>query len=262
MKTNQHFQPKFPTQLHEDTAQLVKDFFLPLPNVDTILIVNSCARGQAVPESDLDFAILMQSGTHTQEIANLENVWQNHQRSQPRIQEYKRSHPYAHLHLDLITGHYEPQPIEVGEPIDYFEIEIGNQIAYSAPMGEAGAYFQELQATWLPYYPETLRLERLEKVKQACQYDLDHIPHFVRRGLHFQALDILIKAFQEYLQALFIAHQTYPIAYNKWIKMQVAEWLKLPELYSKLPGILSIADLESEEVCEKAAQIWALLDDL
>jgi predicted nucleotidyltransferase len=52
------FKPSFPTKLHQDTAELVRDYFLAIPGVDTVLVVNSCARGQAVPESDLDFAIL------------------------------------------------------------------------------------------------------------------------------------------------------------------------------------------------------------
>ena len=57
------FKPSFPTKLHQDTAELIRDYFLTIPNVDTILIVNSCARGQAVPESDLDFAILINPDT-------------------------------------------------------------------------------------------------------------------------------------------------------------------------------------------------------
>jgi hypothetical protein len=50
--------PSFPTLLHQDAAELVRDYFRTIPNVDSVLVVNSCARGQAVPESDLDFAIL------------------------------------------------------------------------------------------------------------------------------------------------------------------------------------------------------------
>ena len=48
--------PTFPTTLHNDTAEIVRDYFLPIANVDTVLVVNSCARGLAVPESDLDFS--------------------------------------------------------------------------------------------------------------------------------------------------------------------------------------------------------------
>ena len=155
-----------------------------------------------------------------------------------------------------------PAIIEVGEPIDYFEIEIGNQICYSVPIDNAGPYFQELQTKWLPYYDDDLRLQRLTRIQNACNYDLDHIPFFIKRGLHFQAFDILWKAFQEYLQTLFIANKTYPIAYNKWIKEQVVKWLGRPELYPKLPPILSVSNIESDETNDKARMIRELLNNL
>jgi hypothetical protein len=84
--------------------------------------------------------------------------------------------------------------------------------------------------------------------KRGCKvsYDLDHVPFFVGRGLYFQAFDRLYKAFQEFLQALFIARRVYPIAYNKWIHEQVAVRLGLPELYAQLPKILEITRLESD----------------
>ena len=66
----------------------------------------------------------------------------------------------------VITNH---QVYEKGEPIDYFEIEIGNQICYSAPMENAGPYFKELQSKWLPYYNEELRLQRLADVTKCLR---------------------------------------------------------------------------------------------
>ena len=63
--------PIFPTKLHQDSAELIRDYFLKIPNVDTVLVVNSCARGQAVPESDLDFAILINPDTKPTEIKDI-----------------------------------------------------------------------------------------------------------------------------------------------------------------------------------------------
>jgi len=60
--------PVFPTKLHQDAAGLITDFFLSNSNVDTILMVNSCARGTAVPESDLDLAVLIKPNTSANEI--------------------------------------------------------------------------------------------------------------------------------------------------------------------------------------------------
>jgi len=224
--------------------------------------VNSCARGLAVPESDLDLAILIKPDATPAEIKDIENDWLKFSTSQPTILRFKRSSQFAHLHLDIINGIYTPKDIEIGEPIDNFELEIGNQIQYSAPMGNSGPYFQMLQNTWLPYYNEELRLTRLSATRNACEYDLDHIPFFINRSLHFQAFDILYKAFQEYLQALFIANKTYPIAYNKWIKEQVSKWLNKPDLYPNLSPILSVSNIESKEVNDKAVMLRALLNNL
>jgi predicted nucleotidyltransferase len=253
---------KFPTQLHQDSAELIRDYFLTLSSVDTVLILNSCARGQAVPESDLDMAILVKPESPAKEIRNIQTAWLTYSATQQIFLKYKQSSPFAHIHLDLIAGNYVPAMIEVGEPIDYFEIEIGNQICYSVPLDNAGFYFKELQRKWLPYYNDDLRLQRLTSIQNACNYDLDHIPFFIKRGLYFQAFDILWKAFQEYLQTLFMANKTYPIAYNKWIKEQVVKWLNMPELYPKLSPILSVSNIESNEMNEKANMIRQLLGSL
>jgi hypothetical protein len=256
------FIPKFPTKLHQEAAGLIRDYFLAIPNVDTVLVVNSCARGQAVAESDLDFAILVKPDTAAAEIKSIHTAWLAYSANQPTFLKYKQLHPFAHLHLDIIDGNYIPAIIEVGEPIDYFEIEIGNQICYSAPIDNAGYYFRELQKKWLPYYNNELHLRRLAMTRNACNYDLDHIPFFINRALYFQAFDILCKAFQKYLQALFIANKTYPIAYNKWINEQVVKWLHKPELYPKLSPILSVSNIESNEINEKAKMLRALLNNV
>jgi len=256
------FRPIFPTKLHQDVAELVKDFFFAIGNVDTVLVVNSCARGKAVPESDLDFAILIKPGTTPDEIANIQNRWKIYSETQPAFLKYKRSNQFAHLHLDIITGDYIPAILEKGEPIDYFEIEIGNQICYSAPMGDAGSYFKQLQNKWLPYYSEELRSQRLAVSRNACKYDLEHIPFLIRRELYFHAFDILYKAFQEFLQTIFIVNRTYPIAYNKWIKEQIAERLNMPDLYSSLLRILSINNIESNEMLEKVKMLGELINSL
>jgi len=254
--------PSFPTKLHQESAELIRDYFLEIPNVDTVLVVNSCARGKAVPESDLDFAILINPDTKATEIKKIEKSWQMYSEKQPAFLKFKQSNQYAHLHLDIINGKYKPAKLEKGEPIDYFEVEIGNHICYSAPMDNEGPYFKELQSKWLPYYSEKLRLQRLTMSRKACEYDLDHIALYVKRELYFQAFDLLCKAFQKYLQTLFIANKTYPIAYNKWIKEQIVTWLGMPDLYPKLPPLLSVSDIESDEVVEKAKMLRLLVNTL
>src|SRR3982751_4893337 len=92
----------FPTRLHEDAAGVIRDYFFPIPNVDTVLVVNSCARGLATAESDLDFAILAKPGTTRTEIKKIEKSWQMYSTSQPILLKYKQSNQFAHLHLDII----------------------------------------------------------------------------------------------------------------------------------------------------------------
>jgi predicted nucleotidyltransferase len=255
-------QPVFPTALHAEIAKRVNDYFSLIPAIDTVLVVNSCARGKAVPESDLDFAILVKPNTTTEEIQEMQTAWKKYEETYPAFLKYKQSNPFAHLHLDIISGNYTPTILEIGVASDYFEIEIGNQICYSAPMDHAGIYFKELQHKWLPYYNEELRLQRLSMTRNACEYDLNHIPLFIKRGLYFQAFDVLCKAFQEYLQTLFIAYKTYPIAYNKWIKEQVVEWLNKPDLYPRLSPVLSVSNIESNEINVKVEMLRELLNEL
>ena len=130
----------FPTPLHADSAAVIYNYFLAMPDVDTVLVVNSCARGQAVAESDLDFAILVKPQTslaHREELlSDCFNFFDSH----PVIIKYKQASRFAHLHLDIIDGNYAPTVLEIGGASDYFEIEIGNQICYAAPMGSPGEY--------------------------------------------------------------------------------------------------------------------------
>jgi hypothetical protein len=180
--------PVFPTKLHQDAAEIVRTYFKNVPETDTVLVVNSCARGQALAESDLDFAILVSPETAADRINIIHTDWQTFSGSQPAILKYN-SNPYAHLHLDIIEGKYTPAILEPGEAGDSFEIEIGNQIAYSALMNNAGPYFQELQHKWLPYYDEALRSARQAAIRNACKYDLDHIPVLIKRDLYFHAFE-------------------------------------------------------------------------
>lgn len=249
----------FPTALHQQTAEVVQAFFLAYPFVDTFLVVNSCARGKAVPQSDLDFAILIHPDTSPQEQRQLTHNWQFFLTTNTDILHYKQSHHFVQIHADVIDGKYIPAVWDDGGGPDYFEVEIGNHLAYAAPLSKEGSYFLQLKNKWLPYYDEQLRAQRLAMVTNACEYDVDHIPFFIKRGLYFQAFDRLYKAFQEFLQALFIAHRTYPIAYNKWIQEQIVDLLSLPQLYNQLPSIISIQNIAGTECNNKAAILRSLV---
>src|SRR5207247_8205975 len=90
--------------------------------------------------------------------------------------------------------------------------------------------------------------------------NLHHIPLYIELGLYFQSLDRLYNAYREFLQALFIARRTYPIAYNKWIREQVEEILGLSELYVQLTHLFEIKRFESIEIADKAIEEEQLLE--
>ena len=49
-------------------------------------------------------------------------------------------------------------------------------------------------------------MQRLRKAAEASNYDLDHIPSFIKRELYFQAFDNLCKAFQGYSPILSVSN--------------------------------------------------------
>lgn len=72
----------------------------------------------------------------------MESLWQRYSNTEPALLKYKKSYQFSDVHLDIIDGKYIPISLEKGEPVDYFEIEIGNQICYSAPMEIEGPYLK------------------------------------------------------------------------------------------------------------------------
>jgi len=251
---------RFPTALHREVADLARDFFSAQAHVDTILVVNSCARGRAVAGSDLDMAVLITPTAPSQEVQSLTMKWNQFMATQSVVHRFRSTGRFTQVHVDVFDGRMTPTVWDDGGGPDSFEVEIGNRIAYAAPLEDAGTYFRQLQSQWMPYYGDDLLLSRLAMVREACARDLDAIPFFLGRSLYFQAFDRLYKALQEFLQALFLARRTYPLAYNKWIREQVAEWLSLPDLYEELPPILSIGSIESAELGQKADALRVLLE--
>jgi hypothetical protein len=248
----------FPTNDHAVVAQIVANYSVKVKDMDTVLVVNSCARGQAVPESDLDMAILVNGSID--EVA-LENEWQEYAQTNKVIMAFRKRSPFSAVHLDFFNGTFEISDWDDGGGPDDYEIEIGNRVAYATPFQVAGPQFQELQSQWLPYYGEPQRQTRLAMVLAACRYDLDHVPFFVDRELKLQAFDRLHKAFKEFLQGLFIAEQTYPIAYNKWLEYQLT-MIGKSDLYEPLLSVLSVSDLRTTDLCNNVRILMELVDGL
>jgi hypothetical protein len=189
-------------------------------------------------------AVLVTSNTSSESRQFLAQSWAAFAKATEPIRRLTTAGRFAALHLDLFDGEFDSIVWDDGGGPDDFELEIGNQVAYSVPLWQKGKHYDQLKARWLPYYEESLRSSRLEMVRAACFRDLDFVPFYVDRGLYFQAFDRLYKTFREFLQALFISRRIYPIAYNKWIRYQVSELLSEPALYGQLSSVLEVPQLE------------------
>ncbi len=255
--------PRYPTPQHERAAEVAVEFLAASAIGEAVLLCASCARGAASPDSDVDLAVLVRPDVPADERRALARAWGAFVAQEPIFAALAAAGKYAHVGLEITTGEFAPQGRGWTSGPDAFELEIGNYLAYSIPLWQRdgrSSYLAELRARWLPYYDEELRAVRLAEVRKFCINNLDHIPLYVARGLYFQSFDRLWKAFQEFLQALFIARRTYPIAYDKWVREQVEGILGLPELYRQLPHLFEIQRFESDELAEKAAALRRLLD--
>lgn len=255
---------QYPTRQHEEAAKVITAFFTRNLEIESVLLVNSCARGKATPDSCLDMAVLGQPDWLRSNETQLEAAWAAFEATDPVIRALKETGKYSDVHLGFFNGEFVPTEQDEAAGPDNFEIGIGNFLVYSVPLWERdghSAYLKKIKNKWLPYYDDKLRQQRLEAVRWFCLNNLRHIPLYVERGLFFQSFDRLYNAYQEFLQALFIARRTYPIAYNKWIHEQVVEILGLPELYKRLPRLFEIRDFESRELVDKALEVESLLDE-
>lgn len=253
-------QVAYPTLEHQNAAEEIVNFFISRYNIDAVLLVNSCARGKATRDSCLDIVVLAQPESARSSLKELEAGWEEFERSSQTIKALHEAGKHSVVHPDFISGIFTPREQDEAAGPDDFELQIGNFLGYSVPLWEGSDYYSQLKGQWLPYYSEELRRQRLEKVRWFCLNNLHHIPLYIERGLYFQSFDRLYNAYQEFLQALFIARRTYPIAYNKWVREEVEEILGLPELYTQLTHLLEIKHFESPEITDKAKEVEQLLE--
>jgi len=261
MQKKMQLKPGFPSAEHKCASETIVEHFSRIKEVESVILMGSCARGKATRDSCLDMLILVQPEILTRRKDALQERWQAFYESEPVFKKLTKVGEYSHVDLEFVDGCFVPKPRGWTSGPDEFELDIGNTLVYSVPLFERDSYLKGLKAKWLPYYSEELRQERLASVKQYCFNNLDHIPVLVKRSLCFQAFNRLYDAFREFLQALFISRRIYPIAYDKWIREQVEEILEEPELYQQLPHLLEIAHLESEEIAQKARHLRHLFEE-
>jgi predicted nucleotidyltransferase len=254
-------QATYPTKEHRTAADTIVDYFVSNYKIDAVLLVNSCARGKATRDSCLDIVVLSKPDPSRSALNVMEAEWEKFEKANSAIKALYQVGKYSVVHPGFTDGVFMPREQDEAAGPDDFEVEVGNFLAYSVPLWQGSDYLAQLKRQWLPYYNEQLRQQRLDRVRWYCLNNLHHIPLYVERGLYFQSFDRLYNAYREFLQALFIARRTYPIAYNKWIREQVEEILGLPELYEQLSHLFEIKKFESSEIADKAKEVEQLLDE-
>jgi predicted nucleotidyltransferase len=250
----------YPTQEHEKAAEVVANYFSNIKEVESVLLIGSCARGKASPDSCLDMAVLVRPEESKVRIKDLEVAWNDFHDKEIAFKKLKEIGKYAFVEIEIIDGDFKPKMREWTSGPDDFELEIGNFLGYSVDLLSKGNYLEQLKAKWLPYYSEELREKRLNEARKYCINNLEHIPLYLERELYFQSFHRLYVSFREFLQALFISKRVYPISYDKWIREQVEEVLGLPELYVRLPRLFEYKNFESREIADRAKDLRVLLD--
>ena len=247
----------YPTVAHERAAAAITEFFASREETDAVLLVNSCARGKATADSCLDMQVIVPPELVERADADFDAF----AAESDAVAALLNAGRFSDLHLDVTDGVLMPGPIN-DEGIDWFEVSVGNLFVYSVPLFVHGDRLERLRTPWLPYYDEALRRERLHAARWfVLDNNLARIPWFLDRELYFQAFDRFYRAFQGFLLALHISRRLYPIAYNKWIREQIAENLGLPHLYDLLPGLFEFDRFESRALGAKAHDLRQLVDE-
>ena len=192
-------------------------------------------------------------------VAQIDAEWNNFAAGSDAVANLLRAGRFSELHLDVWDGVIVPGVVD-DEGFDYLEVSVGNLFVYDVPLFLHGDRFERLADQWLPFYDDSLRRKRLDAARWfVLDCNLARIPWFVGRELYFQAFDRFYRAFQGFLLGLHVSCRTYPLAYNKWIKEQVAETLGLPELYERLPQLFELVPFESRILETKADELRELV---
>jgi hypothetical protein len=247
---------QFPSDVHARAAQSATEFLASCDEVDAVMVVGSSAR--RADANDLDISALVASaGT----VAEVDARFARFAAGRPEFEALTTLGPFVAIDFHALSGEFAPGPRGWTTGPDAFELDIGNEVAYSRLLWERNGRLSELRRQWLPFYDDELRHARLDEARMFVVNDLEHVPLMIKRDEPFHAFHRLYLAFQGFLQALFISRRTYPIAYDKWIREQIEELLGLPELYQELPAIIGVRDLDLASLARSTDRLGHLLDE-
>jgi predicted nucleotidyltransferase len=255
-------QPAFPSSFHEQATNAIVEHFRGRPFVKAILLTNSCARGKATKDSCVDMTIVHDPAITSQAYEEMQRSLQEYIAKEPVFERLKKVGKYSEMEVDFTNAHMDVSTYKRGATTgpDQFELAVGNPFVYSVILWEADSYFRDLRNSWLPYYGEGLRRQRLAMAISYFENNVDHITPYATRGLHIECIKRIYHAFEEFLQILFISRKIYPIAYDKHIHEQIAEILGEEELYTHLAALFEIEKLNADNLIEKSRQLTNLME--
>jgi predicted nucleotidyltransferase len=253
--------PAFPSPLHEEATKAIVNHFRGKPLVKAVLLTNSCARGKATKDSCVDMTVVHDPAISSKEYGEMQKSLEEYLAKEPVFELLKKVGKYSEMEVDFTNGLIDVSTYKRGATTgpDQFELAVGNPFAYSAILWEADSYFRDLRNSWLPYYGEELRQQRLAVAIDYFKNDVDHITPYANRGLHIECIKRIYHAFEEFLQILFITRRIYPIAYDKHIHEQITEILGEEELYTHLAALFEIEKLNAESLIEKSRLLTSLM---
>ena len=141
---------RYPTPEHQCAAEAIVEFFTAIPEIETVCLICSCARGRASRDSCLDILALGRPETMSTAQTDIQKTWDEFYTTAPVFQELAAAGEYAHVDLEFSDGHFLPTTRGWTDGPDEFELVIGNYLVYSVPLHQKGDYFDELKASGCP----------------------------------------------------------------------------------------------------------------
>ena len=99
----------YPTLEHQAAAETIVEFFAANYQIDAVLLVNSCARGQATRDSCLDLVALARPEWLRSQLSTLEADWARFEETNPAIGAMKKVGKYSVVHPGFMDGAFAPQ---------------------------------------------------------------------------------------------------------------------------------------------------------
>ena len=89
----------YPTDEHKNATYATRDYFREQKGVETVLLVNSCARSKATIDSCVDIAVLANPSYLTNGVSQLENAWNEFYKNQNVFRSLEKAGLFSEVHV-------------------------------------------------------------------------------------------------------------------------------------------------------------------